>query len=414
MATDPETFEIIIVGGGIAGLAAAIGLRKAERKITVLEQSAFQREIGAAISLQPNATKIFEKWGLGRLLEKHGGVSDRGLKIFTTDGTLKASIPFSRDTYGADRKLFHRVDLLEALKEAAIEENISGPPVDIRLSSRVMDCDCENGTVTLADGSVIFGDLIIGADGIHSKLRPIVTGSDAGAISTGISAYRIIVPTDQLMENPKISNFVYLKAPWTSMIMGHDRRVIMGPCRSGQHFSLVCLVPDEYMNEKLATESWTSEGSTENLLQSFEGFPEWLLNIFKSAPSLGLWQLRDILPLKTWTKGRVILIGDSSHAMLPTQGQGASQSVEDAEALQAFFSDISGKPTPGEISERLEEVFRCRYHRVSLIQKYSRQQAGIATAEDGTKITMNPLEFNDYNNDYEGAKKWLNRNVVEE
>ncbi|KAN0122958.1 zeaxanthin epoxidase [Hyaloscypha variabilis] len=412
MSAGFEPFRIIIVGGGIAGLAAAIGLRSVGRKITVLEQSSQHKEIGAAISLQPNATKILEKWGLGPLLERKGGMPDKGFKMFSTDGTLKASIPFSRETYGADRVLYHRVDLLDALKEAATTEDGPGEPASIVLSSRVIGCDTSNATVTLVDGTSFSGDLIIGADGIHSKLRKLVTGSDTGAVPTGTSAYRIIVPTSQLIANPGISSFIDLKAPWTSMIMGHDRRVIMGPCREGKLFSMVCLVPDEFMNEKSSTDSWTSEGSTEKLLQSFESFPEWLKEIFRAAPSLGLWQLRDIQPLKTWVKDRVILIGDAAHAMLPTQGQGASQSVEDAEALQEFFSDIHSGPSAAEVNARLEMVFKCRYERVTLIQGYSRQQAGPATTENGQKITMNTLEFSDYNCGYEGAKKWLSTSSV--
>jgi len=407
MSLNSEFFHIIIVGGGIAGLAAAIGLRDPGRKITVLEQSSQHKEIGAAISLQPNATKILEKWGLGPLLERKGGIPDRGFKMFSTDGTLKASIPFSKETYGADRVLYHRVDLLDALKEAATTNEGVGEPAEIVLSSRVIECDTSNGVVKVADGTSFSGDLIIGADGIHSKLRNAVTGNDTGAVPTGISAYRIIVPTSQLVANAEISNFIDLKAPWTSMVMGHDRRVIMGPCRAGDLFSMVCLVPDEFMNEKSATDSWTSEGSTEKLLQTFESFPEWLKEIFRAAPSLGLWQLRDILPLKTWFKDRVILIGDAAHAMLPTQGQGASQSVEDAEALKEFFSDIHAKPSAAEVNARLNMVFQCRYERVTLIQGYSRQQAGPATTENGQKITMNALEFSDYNCGYEGARKWI-------
>ena len=412
MSPESEPFRIVIVGGGIAGLVAAISLRGPGRKITVLEQSKEHKEIGAAISLQPNATKILEQWGLGPLLKRKGGVPDEGFKIFSMDGTLKAAIPFSRETYGAERMLYHRVDLLEALKEAATTTNGPGEPADIILSSRVVDCDPSSGTVKLVNGVSFSGDLIIGADGIHSKLREYVTGSDIGAVPTGTSAYRIIVPTSQLMENPQISSVIDLKKPWTSMVIGHDRRVIMGPCRDGKLFSMACLVPDEFMNEKSATNSWTSEGSTEKLLQSFDSFPEWLKEIFRSAPSLGLWQLRDISPLKTWFKDRVILIGDAAHAMLPTQGQGASQSVEDAEALQEFFSDIHGRPLAERITTRLEMVFKCRYERVSLIQGYSRQQARPATSENGQKITMNTLEFNDYNCGYEGAKKWLSSSMT--
>jgi salicylate hydroxylase len=121
---------------------------------------------------------------------------------------------------------------------------------------------------------------------------------------------------------------------------------------------------------------------------------------------IGLWQLRDLDPLDTWTRGRVILIGDAAHAMLPTQGQGASQAIEDAEALGAFFSDVDCQPTLGEVSSRLERVFKCRYARVTLIQKYSREAAKPATDAEGKKVKMRPDEFMDYNCLYMGAKDW--------
>lgn len=93
--------------------------------------------------------------------------------------------------------------------------------------------------------------------------------------------------------------------------------------------------------------------------------------------------------------------------MLPTQGQGASQSIEDAEALQAFFADVTAKPDPQQITRRIRKVFEARYKRASLIQAYSRQQAKPATEKGSVKVTLNPAEFLDYNCKYEGAVKWL-------
>ncbi|CZR57793.1 related to salicylate 1-monooxygenase [Phialocephala subalpina] len=401
-----KPFKIVVVGGGIAGLAAAIGLRGPNRQIVVLERSAEHREIGAAISLQPNASKIVEKWGISSILEKKGATVDRGFRIYSPDGILRTTVPFSKDMFGADRMLYHRVDLLEGLKEAATSLDVPGLPVEIQLSSYAVSCACETGTVTLKDGSTVQGDLVVAADGIHSLLRQDVIGHDQQPVPTRLSAYRIIMPSELIEDIPETVKIINPQDPWTTMIFGHDRRIIMGPCRDGQMFSLVCLVPDEKMNEVSATDSWTSSGSKEHLLESFSDFPIWIKDKLKAAPSLGLWQLRDIDPLKTWHKGRCILIGDAAHAMLPLQGQGASQSMEDAEALQAMFSDVDGCPSKEEIENRLQEVFECRYERVSLIQKFSRQQAKPASNVEGNRITMDATEFMEYNCRYEGAKAW--------
>jgi salicylate hydroxylase len=130
--------------------------------------------------------------------------------------------------------------------------------------------------------------------------------------------------------------------------------------------------------------------------------------MFDAAPEIALWQLRDISPLPHWIRGRTILIGDTARAMSPTQGQGASQSVEDAEALQAFFSGVTACPALQEVQDRLGKVFDARHERASLIHAYSRQQARPGRGVGSKKVTLEPDEFMAYNCGYGSAKDWLN------
>ncbi|KAJ6110625.1 hypothetical protein N7486_002860 [Penicillium sp. IBT 16267x] len=182
----------------------------------------------------------------------------------------------------------------------------------------------------------------------------------------------------------------------------------MGPGRRGDMYGVVAMVPDERMNEDPSLrQSWVSEGSMEKLLGTFAEFPSWLTSILKHSPDLGLWQLRDIDPLSTWHRGRVFLIGDAAHPMLRTQGQGASQSIEDAEALGAFFEDIDQTPSMEQLEGTFQKIFRSRNERVSLIQGYSRQAAKPGAVKKQKTVTMKPDEFMDYNCMYRGAKKWL-------
>lgn len=410
--------RILIVGGGIAGLATAIALRAPGRYITVLERSRMLHETGALISLQPNATKIINQWGLDSILQRVASPQvDRAFRIFDTEGHLVREMPLDTSAFGADRMLYHRQDLHSALQEAATSEG----GVDIRTAAEVVECSAEAGTVTLGNGTVLRGDIVIGADGIKSVLRTTVLGREEKAIPTGLSAYRMLIPAEKLEslltydELPR--DLLRMTDPAaTTMVVGHDKRVIMGPGRGGDILGIVALVPDDKMHD-LSSETeeegekknvaWTTAGDKARLLEAYADFPACLLAILRLAPEgeIGLWQLRDIDPLPTWTKGRVILVGDAAHAMLPTQGQGASQAIEDAEALQAFLSGLDGASNEEDVKKALNKVFQARYERATLIQTFSREHAKPGTGAG--RVTLNPDEFMQYNCNYHGAVKWL-------
>ena len=431
MAIDAQAniFKIVIVGGGIGGLAAvghivqddtllcitnsaqAVALRGPQREIVILEKSRMQREVGALLSLQPNSQKIVSRWNIDSFLAPGKPMDDKEFRIMDTTGQIRMRMPLEKEKYGANRVCYHRQDLHAGLKAAATSDSLPGPPAKVVTASKVTSCDCEAGVVTLEDGTTYEGDLIIGADGIHSVIRDAVlkgiTPEPAQPKPTGISAYRLLLNTADLPPLPVSAEVFDHQRACTTLMMGYDKRVIMGPARGGEVLGMVCIVPDENMNEDSSNNSWTTPGSLDKLLETYSEFPEWIRELFKHAPDIALWQLRDIDTLPTWTKGRTILIGDAAHAMLPTQGQGAGQSVEDAEALQAFFADIKSKPSATEVHERLSEVFEARYERASLIQAYSRQQAANATDKGSTTIKLNPAEFMDYNCNYDGALEWV-------
>ena len=366
-------------------------------------------ETGALISLQPNASKIVWGLGLDRFLLSAEPMSDRCFRIINTAGDIVNEIKLDPSTFGADRVLYHRQDLHQGLRDAATSYELPGNPVQIRTSTAVVSCDPEAGTVTLGTGEMITADLVVGADGIHSALRESVIGEALTAIPTGISAYRMLIPIDSLSKIDVPASVFTPADPLTTMIIGHDKRIIMGPARGGKVLGIVAIVPDEKMHEVSTSESWVEQGSKEKLLQSYSDFPQWVRDIFSQAPDIGLWQLRDLHPLPTWVKGRTILIGDAAHPMLPTQGQGASQSVEDAEALKAIFAGIQRKPGVAQVTDALDKVMEARYERASLIQRYSREQAKPGTSNGSSKVTLNPGQFMKYNCDYNGAVDWLQK-----
>ncbi|KAF3039906.1 hypothetical protein E8E12_005699 [Didymella heteroderae] len=406
--SSPMHFRIIIVGGGIAGLAAAIALRKDKRHIIILEQSRLSTEIGATISLQPNATRILQQsWGLSTLLEDSNGMVDHGFRIYNVDGKMVNEIPLrSKTQYGADRIMWHRQDLHAYLRKMATSTERRGEPAILRTSARVASCDCREGKVILEDGEVLEGDLVIGADGIHSALRTSVLSKEIKPKPTGSSAYRLMLPTAVLNERaPQFAANIKPEEPYTSMVMAHSCRLIMGPARDSQLYSVVGLVPDERMNEDPdSAQSWVTKGDSQKMLDTFKDFPGWTQDVLRNAESIGLWQLRDIDPLEKWHSERTILIGDAAHAMLPTQGQGASQTIEDAEALGTLFDHVSERPSRDEVSSILAAVFKSRYERASLIQQFSREAAKPATEQGSNVIKMRPDEFMDYNCTYRGEQ----------
>ncbi|KAG9668640.1 monooxygenase, partial [Aureobasidium melanogenum] len=409
--SEVEHWDVVIVGAGIAGLAAAIALRKDGRSILVLEKSSMNKEVGALISLQPNASKIVDGWNMQQFLAEKKPMVDEAFRLLNVEGKLQVEMKLNTSQFGADRMLYHRQDLHDALRQAATSDDMPGSPAVIRTSSGVTGCDCESGTVYLSNGSSVQGSVVIGADGIRSAIRDEVIKGSASegskAIPTGLSAYRILVETDKLPKLEVSEDVFDLKRSATTMIVGHDKRIIMGPGRGGEMFGLVCLVPDP--NPDGEGTSWNNPAPLEEVLEAFKAFPAWVRDIMSQAPDVALWQLRDIDPLTTWTKGRAILIGDAAHAMLPTQGQGASQSIEDAEALQAFLSDSDSKSSGDEVHAQLQAIVSARYERASLIQAYSRLQAKPAASKDNKTVQLNPQEFMEYNCNYSGAKDWAKR-----
>lgn len=372
------------------------------------------KETGALISLQPNASKIVTKWGLDPILQRVAEPqADKAFRMFNTEGTLVREIPLSTAMFGADRMMYHRQDLHAALREAATMtgDGWEGKPAAvIKTASEVVDCDPAEGVVRLKDGTTLKADLIIGADGIKSVIRNFVVGEERTAQPTGLSAYRMLIPALKLPTGRMPEGILRMQNPAaTTMIVGKNKRVIMGPGRAGKLLGIVALVPDVPAQDP-SDDSWTRPGSKQELLAAFADFPSWLRDIFDQAEDdeIGLWQLRDIDPLPTWTTGRAVLIGDAAHAMLPTQGQGASQAIEDAEALQAFLAELGVPPvSKGQVEKALGQVFKARYERASLIQAYSREQARPGTS--GREVTLDPGEFMKFNCEYQGVVDWLER-----
>ncbi len=348
---------MIISGGGIGGLTAALCCLHQGHRVTSLEQAAELGEIGAGLQLSPNAMKVFEALGLDQQLAKVG-FQPEGIELrMGVSGLKLIHAPLGETAFRRWRAPYlhiHRADLVDVLATALNER----APGTIKLNSEVKDYQQDSTGVTaqLANGQQVKGDALIGADGLHSPLRAQMLGPDAPTF-TGNVAWRAVVPVERLggdTPNP-------VAGAW----LGRGKHAVTYLLRGGQLANFVGVVErDDWTGE-----SWTEAGSRADAMADFEGWDRVITRLISEADTLYRWALYDRAPLSTWTDGRVALLGDAAHPMLPFMAQGAAMAIEDAWALSVCLSQDLTVP------EALNAYQRIRYSRATNVQAGSRANA---------------------------------------
>lgn len=363
--------DIVIVGAGIGGLATAYLLGKAGHKVTLLEGSSQLSEVGAGFQLSPNVTRLFERWGVGGKLRELGVVPETLSLRRYEDGEMigwrQWGAVFEKD-YGAPHYGLHRADVHRILVD------LSAPYATVRLSSRVVDIDPSAPSVTLASGEVVKADLIIGADGLHSRVRDTVVGHKDNPVPTGDAAYRATIPTDVILADPDLKFLVEEQA--TSVWMGPGRHLVGYCIRGKELYNLVMLHPAKETNENVR------DASVEDMRAEFDAFEPRVKKLLQLVPSTMLWSLMDRLPLETWihADNKVCLLGDACHPMLPYRAQGAAMALEDAAVLGNLLGRIT---SPSELPALLKAYETLRHPRASAVQAASRQNQHIFHLPDG-------------------------------
>lgn len=323
--------RIAIVGAGIGGLTAALALLQRGFDVTVHEQADELREVGAGLQISANGTRVFAALGiLDAVLAQSFCPVGKEIRLWSTGQTWKLFDlgPQSVERYGAPYVTIHRNDLHQVLAQAVRALR----PDAIRLASRCVDVEQGPGGVTLrfAAQPAERVDLVVGADGVHSIIRQKLFG-ELAACFTGIVAWRGVIPMDRLPSH-------LVRDVGTNWI-GPGGHIVHYPIRRGELMNFSSVVE----NQDWKTESWSSPSTVEAYLADYPGWHEDVRTYIRAIPQPFRWALLSRQPLDNWTVGRVTLLGDAAHPMLPFLASGAAMAIEDgyilARALEAYEGD---------------------------------------------------------------------------
>jgi salicylate hydroxylase len=342
--------NVVIVGGGIGGLFAANALIAQGLNVSVYEQAPALGEVGAGVYLTPNSVRHLERLGLGPAVEKWGARVGPNSHYFRDDGTSIAPVQVT-DSAGWNATFgMHRADFVNLLAAAL-------PAGVVNTGHRCTGFTQAGDTarVSFANGNSAEADIVIGADGIHSELRPYVFPPSTPVFSA-TSAYRGTVPIERVPDWPV--------ERW-QMWLGKGKHFLVFPLRAGKLINFVGFVPaGEEMKE-----SWSAPGDPDALRRDFAGWDPRIEKLLAQVDKTFRWALYDREPLPTWTKGRLTLLGDAAHPMLPHLGQGANQSIEDGMALATILARTSRNSIPA----ALQAYERLRRERVAQVQRGARE-----------------------------------------
>ncbi len=358
----PQT-RVAVAGAGIAGLAFAAALRRAGIDCHVYEQAEQPTAVGAGVQLAPNATRLLHRLGLGDHLHAVA-VAPRAIEMRRwDDGRLLRRTPLGsacRLRFGAPYYAVHRADLHRGLLSLA-------PPGRVHLGARLVRVTQSAGEARLhmSDGTTVAADLVVGADGINSIAREQIGAGEPRY--SGLTIYRGLVPAGRVP--------FLLTDPRVRIWLGPGQHLVCYPVSAGRQVSFGATVPAP----DWSAGSCSARGDVAELAAAYDGWHPDVGRLIGAAERVSRWALYDGGSVDRLSAGRVAVIGDAAHPMLPFQAQGANQAIEDAVVLAACVAGAA----PGGLSAALRRYEQIRLPRVTRIQQQSRANAEIFHLVDG-------------------------------
>lgn len=343
--------DIAIIGGGIGGLVAGIALQKAEQNVRIYERAPEFGEVGAGISMSPNAVLGLRSLGLGDWIEN---VSNEPLEqqlCHGETGELLQAINRrqTRERYHAPYLQLHRADLLATLAATFGEHNCQ-----MGADLKAIESRTDGVSLSFSDGSAAQADAVIAADGLRSVVRDALFDT-AEPIFSGHIAYRGLIPAERVTSRAtEALNINHLN---------EGRNLVSYPVRKGDLVNVVALSKADGWAE----EGWAVKADKAALVEKYSGFPPYVQELLREIPEeeLFCWGLFIREPLSEWRNGRTVLLGDAAHPMLPYMGQGASSAIEDGVILGRAFAECI------DLDKALDCYVATRIERASLLQRES-------------------------------------------
>ena len=347
--------NIGLVGGGIGGLTAAIALQARGHEVTVYEQAAGYARVGADVNLTPNTVRALDGLGpaVAQGIRAHAARPTFRISRDWDTGLETSRLPMgdaAEQRYGAPQLTIHRADLLGVLAAGLAGDRV-------RLGQRLRSL-CEQGQqveLSFEDGSIARHDVVIGADGIHSRVRQSLFGAEQPRF-TGVVSFRSVVPTERVRQVPEIEAFTKWWGP------NPHSQIVTFPLNQGRDTFVFATTAQDSWTE----ESWTREGDVHELRSFYRDYHPDARALLEACESVTKSALYERDPLPQWSRGRVTLLGDACHPMLPFMAQGAGMAIEDAVVLARCLHHADDVP------EALRRYAQSRMKRTAEIQIGSR------------------------------------------